>query len=119
MMKILLINLGIILLYMTISFFVALRLKRNDVVDIGWGIGFIVGMGCTFFQTQNTHWRSCLVSVMVFCWAIRLSVYIFLRNRNKSEDFRYLQWRKEWGKSVIWRSYLQIFILQGFILWIV
>jgi steroid 5-alpha reductase family enzyme len=55
-----------------------------------------------------------LVSGMVILWGLRLAIYIFIRNRGKKEDFRYAKWRKDWGKSWILRSYLQVFILQGF-----
>jgi len=37
----------------------------------------------------------------------------------KPEDFRYRQWREEWGKTVIWRSYLQVFLLQGLFLLVI
>ena len=50
---------------------------------------------------------------LVIFWGIRLSLYIFLRNRNKSEDFRYKKWREEWGHTFYWRSYLQVYLLQA------
>jgi steroid 5-alpha reductase family enzyme len=41
------------------------------------------------------------------------------RNVDKPEDFRYAAWREEYGSSWWWRSYLQVFLLQGFLMWII
>jgi steroid 5-alpha reductase family enzyme len=57
-----------------------------------------------------------IVTVLVVIWAARLSIHIYLRNRNKTEDYRYKAWRDAWGKWFFIRSYLQVFILQGFLL---
>ena len=54
--------------------------------------------------------------VVTILWRIRLSCHILIRNKGKKEDFRHASWRKKWGKSVIPRSYLQIYLLQGALL---
>jgi steroid 5-alpha reductase family enzyme len=46
-------------------------------------------------------------------------VHILLRNWGGDEDFRYAQWRNEARQSWWWRSYFKVFLLQGFILWLV
>jgi steroid 5-alpha reductase family enzyme len=48
-----------------------------------------------------------------------LTLHIFLRNHGKPEDFRYANWRKEWGKHVVIRSFFQVFMLQGFFMFII
>jgi steroid 5-alpha reductase family enzyme len=57
--------------------------------------------------------------MLTFVWGIRLSVYLFIRNRGKVEDFRYRAWREAWGKHFYLRSYLQVFLLQGFFMWLI
>ena len=52
-------------------------------------------------------------------WGLRLSLHIYARNKNKTEDFRYKAWREEWGKYFYLRSYLQVFLLQGIFLLII
>jgi steroid 5-alpha reductase family enzyme len=43
-----------------------------------------------------------------------------MRNfRKGQEDFRYRNWRLQWGKTFYWRTYLQVFLLQGFFQWII
>ncbi|MGZ3723484.1 MAG: DUF1295 domain-containing protein [Bdellovibrionales bacterium] len=53
-------------------------------------------------------------------WGLRLFAHLGLRNLSHDrEDARYAKWRKEWGDTWIWRSYLQVFLLQGTILLII
>jgi len=103
----------VILLYMTIIFIVAQIKKDNSIVDIFWGPGFIVIALYSLLQEPVTDFRKIIITLLVILWAMRLSVHIYLRNKDKPEDFRYKHWRETWKYFVI-RSYFQIFILQGF-----
>lgn len=108
----------IIALYATLWYAVALYKKRNDVADIAWGPGYI--LICVYlFITQAWSPVSLLLYILVTIWGSRLAGHIYNRNKNKTEDFRYRQWREAWGKSFYWRSYLQVFLLQAFILLII
>jgi steroid 5-alpha reductase family enzyme len=99
--------------YVTLWFVVSLIKKRNDVADIAWGLGFIAV--CVYlFATQPLNPISALVYVLVTLWGLRLAIHIGLRSTGKAEDFRYKKWREEWGKYFLIRSYLQVYILQGF-----
>jgi steroid 5-alpha reductase family enzyme len=98
--------------YATAWYGVAVYKKRNDYADIAWGLGFVVV--CVFLLWQTP--RSALLNVlsaMIGLWGLRLSYHIGRRNAGKPEDFRYRQWREQWGRTVLWRSYLQVFLLQG------
>lgn len=107
----------IILFYMTIIFLLAQGLKDNSIVDIGWGMGFIFITIFTLFG-EEINYRKILFSSLIIIWGGRLSVYIFIRNLGRGEDFRYRNWRNTW-KHFRLRSYFQIFILQGLIMLIV
>lgn len=105
--------------YMTIWYAIALLLKRNDVADIAWGLGFVLMAWVSFYLSEDSGQRGVLVGILVSIWGVRLSVHILLRNMKKSEDYRYLAWRKSWGKWFFLRSYIQVFLLQGLFLFIV
>jgi steroid 5-alpha reductase family enzyme len=105
---------GAVFIYMNLLFLLALGLKKNDIVDIAWGMGFIFITVLSLLLLPGLHIRRLLVSGFVIIWGLRLAIYIYLRNRGRKEDFRYAQWKKDWGKHWIIRSYLQVFILQGF-----
>lgn len=101
--------------YASAWFIVSLVLKRNDIADVAWGMGF-AGLCLYLFFTESNNELSELIYGLVVFWGFRLSLHIGLRNRKKAEDFRYNNWRKEWGKSFFWRSYLQIYLLQVLLL---
>jgi steroid 5-alpha reductase family enzyme len=108
----------VIWLYMTIVFFLALIRKDNSIVDVFWGLGFIVVAAFSLVKSGNFNIQTLVMNLMVLVWGLRLSIHIFLRNRGKGEDFRYKAWRDTW-KYFVLRSYFQIFILQGIFLMIV
>lgn len=105
-------------LYVSIIFLFALIRKDNSVMDVFWGLGFIVIALYAIIQSGVIDLRKIIVTILVSLWGLRLSVYIYLRNRNKGEDFRYAEWRRRW-KFFYLRSYLQVFLLQGFLMLVV
>jgi steroid 5-alpha reductase family enzyme len=109
----------ILLVYMTIWFIVSLIKKRNDVADIAWGLGFVLLCWSSYFLNGFTNITGLIVNTLVTIWGVRLSWHIFLRNSKRGEDERYLAWRNSWGKWFVLRSFFQIFILQGFLLFLI
>lgn len=108
-----------IFIFMNFMYLLALRLKDNSIVDIGWGMGFIIVALATLFDRGTFYPRQLLITALILIWGLRLALYIFKRNSGKGEDFRYKQWRQEWGKTIYWRSYLQVFMLQGVIMFVI
>ncbi len=109
----------IIFVSANVGFIVSLIKKRNDVADIFWGLGFLVVAWTLFIFASSFNLRGLIVNLLVTIWGLRLALHIGWRNRGKGEDFRYKAWRKSWGKSFYWRSYLQVFILQGLFLFLI
>lgn len=108
----------VIWLYMTIVFLLALLRKDNSIVDVFWGLGFIVVAAFSWISAGNFSIRAMIVNLFVLLWGLRLSIHIFNRNKGKGEDFRYKAWRDSW-KFFVLRSYLQIFMLQGLFMLII
>lgn len=108
-----------VFLYMTSMFCISLLIKRNDIVDIAWGMGFLLISSLGLYLGGYPGDTKLLIVFLVALWSIRLSVHIFLRNTKKKEDYRYKQWRKDWGKYFIIRSFLQIYMLQGFLMYVI
>lgn len=107
-----------ILVYMVLMFVIATANTDNSIVDIGWGMGFVVVSGVCLYLTDTYSARQILMTVLVVVWALRLSGYIFIRHRGVGEDHRYKQWREEWKFPVL-RAFFQVFMLQGFFMWVV
>lgn len=103
----------VVFLYMTSWFLLATKKENMGIVDVAWGIGFILISLISYFLSKNSSLTQVLVLFMVYFWGIRLSSHIYSRNAGKPEDPRYAKWRKEWGDSVLWKSFLKVFMLQG------
>lgn len=103
----------ITLIYFTSFFIVATIIKNNSIVDIGWGLGFVLVSWILFFISGEYTTVKIIANVLVSLWGLRLFYYILKRNVFQEEDFRYKNWRKAWGKWVIPRAFLQVFLLQG------
>jgi steroid 5-alpha reductase family enzyme len=109
----------LLFVYMNLWFILSLIKKRNDVADIAWGLGFVLISWASFFLANTSGLRGLLVCTLVSIWGLRLAWHIHQRNKGKSEDYRYLEWRKQWGNWFYFRSYLQVYLLQGFFLFLI
>lgn len=104
----------VIFFYMTGWFIFAAITKRNDVADIAWGLGFIAVTYYLYALSQNNSPQFSLILFLTTLWGIRLATHIYRRFIKRSEDSRYVEMKKDWGKWYYFRTYLQVFILQGF-----
>ncbi len=98
--------------FVVFSFIFSLIKKRKDIADTLWGIGFLIVTWTSFLLNQFSL-NSLIVSLLVSFWAIRLSLHIYKRNKHRTEDFRYEQWKTPL------QVFFQVFLLQGIILFIV
>jgi steroid 5-alpha reductase family enzyme len=105
--------------YMSMWFLFSLIKKRNDVADVAWGLGFVLMTWISYFISPDSGIRGLIVGILVTIWGLRLAWHIYKRNKGKTEDYRYLAWRKEWGKWFFIRSYLQVYLLQGMFLFMI
>jgi Predicted membrane protein len=108
-----------ILVYMLGWFLLAVLIKRFDIADIAWGLGFIVVAWAMYIRLESPSPSYLIVCILTTLWGIRLATHIFLRTIKKSEDFRYANWRKEWGAWANVRALFQVFLLQGFFMFII
>ena len=115
----LLLPLVITFAYFTIIFVIATAITNNSIVDIGWGLGFVIGAWASLLTTQSPNLLAYLIVGFITFWGLRLSIRLFNRNVGKPEDFRYAQWRKEWGKNVIITAFFRVFMIQGLINFVV
>ncbi len=107
------------LAYFTTFFIVAQIIKNNSIVDIGWGFGFVIGAWTTLLITDEPTLLSYIIVGFITLWGTRLSVRLLKRNYGKPEDFRYAQWRKDWGDKVVITAFFRVFMIQGIINFIV
>ena len=110
---------GVILAAVTLLWLLSLYLKDASIVDIFWGPGFVLSGWVYYANTTGFPARKLLIMGLVSVWGLRLAWHIGRRNIGKGEDFRYQQWRQQYGARWWWLSYLRVFVLQGVIMWLV
>ena len=95
-------------------------ITNASIVDIFWGVGFVVVNTFYVFHLDKIEPRNIVLSILVAIWGLRLAIYLAFRNIGKGEDFRYQEFRKNYGeKRYWWLSYFQVFLLQGVLILIV
>jgi len=104
----------LIWIIVSVAFAISLIVKRNDIADVLWGVYPALTAGL-FFLAGDRSFVAGFITVFIVMWGLRLTLHIGSRNLRKSEDPRYVQWRMDWGRWFLLRSYVQIYLLQGFL----
>lgn len=106
----------LVFVYFTTLFFIAQKLKNNSIVDIGWGLGYVLISIYTLIYHIIEGTISTLIIVvisLVILWGLRLFLYIGIRNFKKPEDYRYVNMRKKWeGKNIYLQAFFKVFMIQ-------
>jgi steroid 5-alpha reductase family enzyme len=110
----------LILTIITLLWIWSIFIKNVSIVDIFWGFGFVIINTFYVFMTGELNTRKMLILILVGIWGLRLAIYLASRNIGKGEDYRYQEFRKNYGpKRYWWFSYFQVFLLQGILIMIV
>jgi steroid 5-alpha reductase family enzyme len=113
------VSIAVVAVAMTALWLLSLALKNAGIVDIFWGLGFVLLAAVYFVAADGFAGRKLLVLALVAVWGLRLSGYIGWRNRGKGEDYRYARWREQAGERFWWTSLFQVFLLQGLLMWVI
>lgn len=112
--------LAVIMIMMTSLWIVSVIIKNVSIVDLFWGFGFVLAGWFYFLHTDGFEPRKLILMTMVTVWGLRLSGYLTLRNAGRGEDFRYRQFRQNYGeRRYWWVSFFQTFLLQGVLMWLI
>lgn len=94
-------------------FYLTAVIKKDlSVIDTAWGLGFVLISFVGVILSDFSNPRELLISAMVLIWGLRLAVFIHFRNHKRPEDFRYAQWRKDWGDKTNLIAYFKVYWLQ-------
>lgn len=109
---------GVAILFFTIIYLIAQKKNNNSIVDIFWGLSFVVqvvyGLLFRLLTGETLYLFQIVLSALVALWGLRLFLYIGLRNLNKPEDFRYVDMKKKWGsKNPRLKAYVNVFLTQA------
>ena len=119
LLTILSINLAVLFATTLTLWLLSLALRDVSIIDIFWGLGFVV---VAWLSAALAGWPSnrCLLLVAITTiWGVRLSGYLAWRNIGEKEDRRYREMRSHWGDRFPLVSLFTVFWLQAAILWVV
>lgn len=98
---------------------VSLLRRDASIVDIVWGLGFVLVAWAAKFVTGASGAGNWLLLLMVTVWGLRLAAYLAKRNLGKGEDFRYKAMRRKHGERFAIVSLYTVFGLQGALMFLV
>lgn len=112
---------GVVLVaYMVVLWLLSLPLRDVSIVDLGWGVGFVIVGWIAFALGDGAGGRRLLLAVLVSVWGLRLAGYLLVRKRSApGEDARYTAIRQRRGPRFPLTSLGVVFLFQGALIWVV
>lgn len=104
---------------MLLVWLLSLRLRDASIVDVFWGLGFVLIAATACLLGGGYEPRRFLVTILTALWGGRLALHLLRRNWGQGEDYRYQAMRKRHGQRFTWVSLYSVFALQGVLMWIV
>src|SRR5262245_51009143 len=104
---------------MIVTWLLSLALRDASIVDVAWGLGFVLVAWVSFAAADGVDARRWLVVALTTLWGLRLSAYLAWRNLGEGEDFRYQAMRRRYGARFGLISLFLVFGVQGLGMWTV
>lgn len=112
-------NLAALALLMFALWVVSWLRRDVSIVDIFWGIGFVLVSWLSYGLTTGPQATRLALGAMVAIWGLRLAGYLTWRNWGEDEDSRYGAMRERHGEAFPIVSLFTVFLLQGALIWII
>jgi len=93
---------GILVVMMTILWWIGIKIENAAIVDVGWGGGFALLAVVYFFLGDGFFDRRLLMAGMGIVWGGRLSLHLLVDRvlSGKPEDGRYVEFRNKWKTKI-------------------
>lgn len=109
----------VLLAYFIIWFVISQKKKNNGLIDIAWGMSFVVTTISSLIISGVVNPIKIILLIVITLWGMRLSIHLFKRNWRKEEDFRYQDMRKKWKTNLKLKAFLKVFLTQSIFSYII
>lgn len=109
--------LGAVVVVYGITFVIGRRLGRYNVVDVTWGVSFVVVAAVAAVVGSGDAFRRLLLLGLVSVWGLRLAWHMVGKSKGKGEDPRYATLLK--GDFSAGNVLRRIFVLQAAATWFI
>ena len=116
MLELIAVNSAVTAILMVLVWLASVKLRDVSIVDVFWGLGFVVIAWLSLVLTGEITGRKLLLVLLTSVWGLRLSVYLAWRKYGTPEDYRYQAMRAAIGPRFWWMSLFVVFGLQGVIM---
>lgn len=103
----------------TALWLLSVKLRDVSIVDIFWGLGFVLVAALSTYLGSGWLPRRALIGTLTAIWGLRLALHLAVRNLPHGEDARYVAIRESFGDSFWWQSYVIVFLFQGLLILII
>jgi len=114
-----LLSLGIVTLLAVIAWVYSVARRNVGIVDSLWSLMILATLLAYVWQAGTPGARGYMVVLMVTVWALRLSLYITVRNHGEPEDRRYREIRANNEPNFKLKSLYIVFVLQAVLAWFI
>ncbi|GGC52585.1 DUF1295 domain-containing protein [Hoyosella rhizosphaerae] len=102
---------------MAVTARVGFWLGRHNVVDVTWGVAFVVIAGVAGLAGSGSVSRRIVIFVLVGIWGCRLAWHLYVRTRGHGEDPRYEKLLA--GSDSVWVPIRKIYVTQALVAWFI
>lgn len=114
-----LLALGVVILLAVVAWGYSVARRNVGIVDSLWSLMILATLGAYVLQTGIPGARGTMIVLMVTAWALRLSLYITVRNHGEPEDRRYQEIRANNEPNFKFKSLYIVFGLQAVLAWFI
>jgi steroid 5-alpha reductase family enzyme len=101
------------LVLVSVLWFVSLFKSNVTIVDSGWSILFLLAATLWFITADAAGTQHWVLYSLLLVWALRLSLYLVIRNWGKPEDRRYADIRSRYQPNYELKSLFIVFFFQA------
>jgi steroid 5-alpha reductase family enzyme len=106
-------SVSVMLLLAIAAWVLSIKLRDVSIVDSLWSIFFMVFTVLFAWRMRSDSMAAFVLIAWILLWALRLSIYITVRNHGKGEDRRYQAIRARNQPNFEFKSLYLVFILQA------